>query len=623
MTTHYDMISPFDLGAPLAITRHRSCPTTLPSFSDEEEDSFMRMLLNHISSPTPKARAPINTPVSRASETSSWNVVDLIDKTSIGSTSPTAFEDSDDEEEVEAQPAPSPVVLTKEELQRQLQDAFYKSGSLSMQPRVSHRPQPPIREEREADGDRIDNDAHFEDLRDLWEHKLTLKSTRGERAAKARAARMGPSFSSFMKESQHILEATDAASIPKGSVPVFNTRDLCRDTSALLGASFFTGRDQMWLPSPAHARSIVRDMTSNLKDAVVASNHIIPVVKLAETKAGDDIEVSLELFTLDSSTKPTKAEKLKKKKEREAARLKALAEKKKQEKEKKLADMRESERLVMMQKKRLEEEKETRERPFELLRQRFLEKNIDKLNSVFSGKLSPDVFSRTNLGQEVQDAFLELLSALRESRAEFRLQLAFHGTLACNLGSIETHGLVVGGANKVGVSVRNGTALGHGIYTDLNGTTFKSFCGGNGIGFVCAILDVAGMKSPSSIYSPELFPDDEEMIFKNGPIWVVRHARYIVPLFVHKKPVDTKDWGSPARPTKIIVNRFPTVSLVPIVEDRVKKLRSRVQEVESAFYLRFRSLLFRSKGKTDSRLRRSERSVSGRSLFNNPYVSSV
>jgi Poly(ADP-ribose) polymerase catalytic domain len=106
---------------------------------------------------------------------------------------------------------------------------------------------------------------------------------------------------------------------------------------------------------------------------------------------------------------------------------------------------------------------------------------------------------------------------------ELRVYRRFHGTQVANHDGIKRHGLVVPGSLG-GVTVRNGSALGNGIYLAEQASTSAGYCHGvtnEGVLLVCAVTS-----------SPELVSD--RCMLHNGSVSVAFRRELVFPaLAVH------------------------------------------------------------------------------------------
>ena len=150
----------------------------------------------------------------------------------------------------------------------------------------------------------------------------------------------------------------------------------------------------------------------------------------------------------------------------------------------------------------------------------FINKACDNLHV---NQSDADIFCMwNNISTKVQDRFMETLN-----KSPTAARLVFHGTQTCVHASIREHGLLVPTAhdNEIHLGIRNGNAMGPGIYTsDLLSTAQRYAAGGSPI--VCCAAITENAKTAGAVH---VIPTKEEIVplctVKFGPEHVDKSCR--------------------------------------------------------------------------------------------------
>ena len=126
-------------------------------------------------------------------------------------------------------------------------------------------------------------------------------------------------------------------------------------------------------------------------------------------------------------------------------------------------------------------------------------------------------------GSEARSRFMRCLQTLRPREDE--VPLVFHGTHLDAMDSICRKGLLVPEQHKNGVTVRNGSALGLGIYSSKNAATSTCYARGTSTMFVCAAITTGAHQYQ---YNTTLTPE----CVVSGDVVVLMKENRICPLFL-------------------------------------------------------------------------------------------
>mmetsp|Transcript_58115 Transcript_58115/g.109506 ORF Transcript_58115/g.109506 Transcript_58115/m.109506 type:complete len:467 (+) Transcript_58115:74-1474(+) len=229
-------------------------------------------------------------------------------------------------------------------------------------------------------------------------------------------------------------------------------------------------------------------------------------------------------------------------------------------------------------------------RPFERMRDQFLEKHTETLRNHFW--LDVD---KAKLAKRVEDRFLSCMRTCGVGVAD--LILAYHGTRADNFASIFAKGFLIGGR---GTPVVHGTAHGHGVYAGSadNPSISNSYSDGSII--VCAVIDV---KTEIKFTNSEEFEHDPSYWtdilrigrprkrpsgFKALKAWsqpvnvgsVNHHSGFlVVPVSSQIVPIGTIRWGPPKRRKGVAKSHEP-----PCEESPDRKTQPIKKEIEEDVY---------------------------------------
>lgn len=174
---------------------------------------------------------------------------------------------------------------------------------------------------------------------------------------------------------------------------------------------------------------------------------------------------------------------------------------------------------------------------FDYFRWVFWTKYHEEILDALGSQYSVTKLELLNINNQVSNRFINKLRENKKPPA-----LCYHGTDSKNYNSICEKGLLVPG--QQGVSVRNGSAFGVGIYTSRTASYSVGYARGDNSLMVCAVIDDSQETRPSSSHS---IPKTKKPVTPNHPDPSNRFHKH------HQKPSGKTSKGSIQK----IVNKGP------------------------------------------------------------------